>query len=117
MPIDPITSTIFAMMINAAIDAANQSAAYAQQNSVEVNTVYSEQNLPPNLFRGTMLPPDNGTVTINGVNYPLAPGVQIRNKQNRIVLPFALQGQGEMPIYYLLNTQGAVFRIWIFPSA
>lgn len=117
MPIDPITSTIFAMMINAAIDAANQSAAYAQQNSVEVNTVYSEQNLPPNLFRGTMLPPDNGTVTINGGNYPLAPGVQIRNKQNRIVLPFALQGQGEMSVYYLLNTQGAVFRIWIFPSA
>lgn len=58
-----------------------------------------------------MAPPENGQVSLDGKYYLLSPGAQIRDSQNRIVLPMSLQEPAQ--VRYLTDASGSVHRIWI----
>jgi hypothetical protein len=50
-------------------------------------------------------------VAIDGVQMRLAPGAQIRDESNRLVLPIGLAAG--TPVKYLLDSQGMVRQVWI----
>jgi hypothetical protein len=50
-------------------------------------------------------------VAIDGVQKRLAPGAQIRDAANRLVLPVALPAG--TPVRYLLDAEGMVRQVWI----
>jgi hypothetical protein len=54
-------------------------------------------------------------VSINGVELRLAPGAQIRDEANRLVVPTALPSGAQ--VKYLLNDEGLVRRVWILTPA
>ena len=51
-------------------------------------------------------------VDIDGTQARLSPGAQIRNTDNRIVLPTALP-QDALLVKYLVDASGQVHRVWI----
>jgi hypothetical protein len=53
--------------------------------------------------------------SINGVAVRLAPGVQIRDQDNRLVLPTAVPPGSQ--VKYLLDEQGMVRQVWILTPA
>jgi hypothetical protein len=58
-----------------------------------------------------------GNAIINGKALPVAPGLQIRDQQNRIILPSMLMGS-DMPVLYQMDATGVnVWRIWILTPA
>jgi hypothetical protein len=50
-------------------------------------------------------------VSINGVEVRLAPGAQIRDGENRIIVPTALPAGSK--VKYLLDNEGLVRQVWI----
>jgi hypothetical protein len=54
-------------------------------------------------------------VSIDGVTVRLAPGVQIRDQDNRLVVPTAVPPGSQMK--YLLDEQGMVRQVWILTPA
>jgi hypothetical protein len=50
-------------------------------------------------------------VSINGVELRLAPGAQIRDAANRVVVPTAVPAGAQ--VKYLLDEQGLVRQVWI----
>jgi len=50
-------------------------------------------------------------VTVNNASLRLAPGAQIRDEANRIVLPTSLQGK--YMVLYTTDNRGEIFRVWI----
>jgi len=50
-------------------------------------------------------------VSINGVAARLAPGVQIRDQHNRLMLPTAIPAGAQ--VKYLLDTDGMVRQVWV----
>ncbi len=56
-----------------------------------------------------------GNVTINDQAYLAAPGLQIRNEMNAIVIP-TMVGTN-VPVRYQLDPMGAVWRIWLMTPA
>jgi hypothetical protein len=63
----------------------------------------------PATFNGFV---DNGVKLGSRVS-ALAPGLQIRDRANLIVVPATLNGVENLPVRVQLDTQGAVWRIWI----
>ena len=63
----------------------------------------------PEIFNGFV---DNG-VKLGSRTWRLAPGLQIRDRANFIVLPATLNGVEKLPVRVQLDTMGAVWRIWI----
>jgi len=50
-------------------------------------------------------------VSIDGVAVRLAPGVQIRDRDNRLMLPTAIPAGA--PVKYLLGPDGQVRQVWV----
>src|SRR5262245_10261519 len=50
-------------------------------------------------------------VLINGVQMRLAPGAQIRDEANRLVVPTALPAGAQ--VKYMLDSEGLVRQVWI----
>jgi hypothetical protein len=50
-------------------------------------------------------------VAIDGVQQRLAPGAQIRDESNRIIVPSALPAKA--PVRYRLNAEGTVRQVWL----
>jgi hypothetical protein len=69
------------------------------------------RTLPAEAKRGEIRHLQEMDVAINGEAMRLAPGAQIRNASNLIVMPAALPA-GAL-VKYVLNAQGQVFRVWI----
>jgi hypothetical protein len=60
--------------------------------------------------------PVMGSVIINGKTLPTAPGLQIRDESNRIVLSSMLT-RSDIPVLYQMDATGInVWRIWILSS-
>jgi hypothetical protein len=95
MPSSPILRFIAAAVL--AIAAA---AAHAQLRT-----------LPPDAKRGEIRHVEGMVVEINGSRAMLAPGAQIRNESNLIVLPAAVPAGAT--VRYTLDASGQVFRVWI----
>jgi len=70
---------------------------------------------PGETKRGEMQPPADGQVSISGKLLPMAPAVQIRDTQNLIVMPMAVQQPAT--VRYLTDASGAVFRVWMLTPA
>jgi hypothetical protein len=69
------------------------------------------RTLPPDAKRGAMRHLQNMIVLIDNSRARLAPGAQIRDAQNRLVLPTAIPA-GSL-IKYQWDAQGMVDRVWI----
>ena len=73
------------------------------------------RTIPAETKRGEIRHVQDMTVAINGVEQRLAPGAQIRDPSNRIVLPAALPAGAQ--VRYLVDAQGQVHRIWLLTPA
>ncbi|HXZ91788.1 MAG TPA: hypothetical protein VEG36_02810 [Burkholderiales bacterium] len=70
------------------------------------------RNLPAAAKRGEIRHVQDMLVEINGKRMMLAPGAQIRNTANLLMVPTALPPGGAY-VKYLLDAQGMVSRVWI----
>ena len=69
------------------------------------------RTIPANAKRGVMRHLQVMVVEIDGKQEMLAPGAQIRDADNRVVLPGALPPK--TAVRYLRDMQGQVHRVWI----
>ena len=67
--------------------------------------------IPPLAKRGELRHLQGMVVELDGAAVPLASGAQIRDPDNRIVLPGALPGR--VIVRYLLDAQNHVSGVWI----
>jgi hypothetical protein len=68
--------------------------------------------IPAEAQRGVIRHLKEMAVAIDNRPVQLAPGAQIRNQQNLIVVPVALPPSGT-PADYILNADGELFRAWL----
>ncbi|MDR1349578.1 MAG: hypothetical protein LBJ59_02130 [Zoogloeaceae bacterium] len=61
--------------------------------------------------------PANERAIINDRAFLTAPGLQIRNEANRIILPTMLTGANFTVLYKMDATESSVWRIWILTPA
>ena len=73
------------------------------------------RNIPAEAQRGVMQKPEQGLARIGSGELRLAPGLQIRDTHNRIVLPATLD-QPQL-VKYVVDLQGQLFRVWILTAA
>jgi uncharacterized lipoprotein YajG len=73
------------------------------------------RNIPEQAKDGQIRHLQDMIVSINGVAARLAPGVQIRDRDNRLVLPTAVPPGSQ--VKYLLDEQGMVRQVWILTPA
>ena len=67
--------------------------------------------IPGDAKRGEIRHVENMLVQIDGTPQRLAPGAQIRDASNRVLVPTALPAGAQ--VKYLLNEEGMVRRVWI----
>ncbi len=70
------------------------------------------RTIPEDAKRGQLRPGREMIVEIDGSAARLAPGAQIRSRDNRIVLPVALPPEPQL-IKYQVDSAGMVKRVWI----
>lgn len=68
--------------------------------------------IPDDAKRGQIRPVREMIVEIDGSPMRLAPGAQIRSRENRIVLPVALPAKAQL-IKYQIDAAGLVKQVWI----
>jgi hypothetical protein len=73
------------------------------------------RNIPERAKGGAITHLQGMIVSIDGVTVRLAPGVQIRDQDNRLVVPTAVPPGSQMK--YLLDEQGMVRQVWILTPA
>lgn len=74
-----------------------------------------ERALPEDARRGRLYPPrGDGLVVIDEQVFRLAPGAQIRNQQNLLVVPMQIVDAVE--VLYLTDASGAINRVWLLTS-
>jgi hypothetical protein len=96
-----LLSAVVATAVIAAAALAGAGAAFAQLRSI-----------PDDAKRGQIRPLREMIVEIDGAEVRLSPGAQIRNGDNRIVLPSALP-QEALLVKYLVDSAGMVRQVWI----
>lgn len=69
------------------------------------------RTIPAEAKRGVMSHVETMTVTLDGQPQELAPGAQIRDAENRVVLPMSLP-QGSL-VKYENDAEGKIRRVWI----
>jgi len=69
------------------------------------------RTIPGEAKRGKIRHVQETIVSIDGVEQRLAPGAQIRDEENRIIVPTAVPAGA--PVKYLLDAEGLVRRVWI----
>ena len=107
MPLAPLISALIGGAVSGAVD--------APPPVPVVSAAGMLRAIPAEAKVGEMTPPWQGTVRIGDQTLLLAPGAQIRNEANMIVLPTAIQQS--LLVRYQTDMQGAVSRIWILTAA
>jgi hypothetical protein len=107
MPIDPITAAIVSSIIGGIV----QDVANAPGPSSPVPIQGIPRILPQDTLRGEMMVLDLTTAIVDGKTMLMAPGVQIRDPFNMVVLP--LQIQQRVPVRYQMDVSGAINKVWI----
>jgi hypothetical protein len=79
--------------------------------AVAAGAVAQLRAIPPEAKRGRMSHLESLLVEVNGERLQLAPGAQIRDPSNLIVLPGALPPNSL--VKYTRDPQGNVVRVWI----
>jgi hypothetical protein len=83
--------------------------------SVATQAAAQLRTVPPEAKRGTMTHKQEMIVSLDGKDQRLSPGAQIRDTDNRLVLPVALPPKSD--VKYLLDAVGNVHRVWILSAA
>lgn len=110
MPLPPLIPAIISSVIESVANQASLPPAPPPGPAVgQVRALPAESKL------GQMAPPWLGAVQIDGQVLPLSPAAQIRNQLNMIVVPSAVQQT--VPVRYLIDASGAVWRVWILTPA
>jgi hypothetical protein len=110
MPVSPLISALLSGLINAAVDSSS-----TQPSDLVLQSTAQVRPFPAETRCGEMLPPALGEVVISGQSLPLAPGAQIRDTENRIVMPSSVLNT--VPVRFMTDPSGAVFRVWILSAA
>jgi hypothetical protein len=69
------------------------------------------RTIPDDARRGEMRHLQDMMVEIDGTMLRLAPGAQIRDASNRVIVPTAVPARA--PVKYLYNGEGLVRQVWI----
>jgi len=105
-----IAAMIGAILCTAALAASAQSAP-APQLARLGNPL---RTIPAAAVRGQMQPPWQGQTSIDGKELHLAPGVQIRDRHNRIILSDSVRQP--VLVKYLTDANGQLFRVWVLTA-
>ncbi len=108
----PIPASIAAAIVSSVVNAVSELPPAGQQ--LELYSAVM-RTFPSETKKGDLYPPIQQTLQISGKSLTAAPGLQIRNQQNLIVMPGTLQQA--VPVRYQLDTMGNVYRIWILSAA
>jgi hypothetical protein len=68
--------------------------------------------IPDDSRRGVIRHVEEMAVTVDDKPMRLAPGAQIRDQQNLIIVPVAIPRGGAWADY-VLNSDGQIFRVWL----
>jgi hypothetical protein len=79
--------------------------------AVSASALAQLRNIPGDAKRGEMRHLQAMVVEIDGVPQRLAPGAQIRDASNRVIVPTAVTAG--TPVKYVVNGQGLVHQVWI----
>lgn len=110
MPVPAILASILNSIIGEAVNTALENAVY-QPTQPELGVI-GARAFPEGAKKGELAPITGMMeVTIDGKILPRAPGMQIRNQQNLIVMPGTIQAA--VPVRYQLDPGGAVIRVWL----
>jgi hypothetical protein len=104
---NPIVSAIISSIIDSILESAMAPAPLPPPSA------------PPGIVRpplqqgplAVMTPPSNGFAQFGGETLRLSASLQIRDVQNRIVMPMSMQGP--VPVLYKLDEYGTVQRVWV----
>lgn len=104
---NPIVSAIISSIIDSILESAMAPAPLPPPSA------------PPGIVRpplqqgplAVMTPPSNGFARFGGETLRLSASLQIRDVQNRIVMPMSMQGP--VPVLYKLDEYGTVQRVWV----
>ncbi|MBU1236755.1 MAG: hypothetical protein KJ634_12170 [Gammaproteobacteria bacterium] len=107
MPVDPITATIIGSVVGSVIQEVNN----LPPPSAPVPIEGVPRMLPENTLRGEMIVFSPTSAAVNGEMRMLAPGVQIRDPFNMVVLPGMLRQQ--VPVRYQTDPSGAISKVWV----
>jgi hypothetical protein len=77
-------------------------------------TLAQLRTIPQDAKRGEIRHVHDMLVEIDGKQQRLSPGAQIRDVNNRLVLPVSLSEKSE--VKYLLDATGLVHRVWILSA-
>ncbi len=69
------------------------------------------RSIPGEAKRGEIRHVQETIVAIDGVEQRLAPGAQIRDQANRLLVPAALPADSQ--VKYLFDAEGFVRRVWV----
>ena len=72
------------------------------------------RTIPQEAKRGQMSHLQDMVVEIDGKPVRLSPGAQIRDRDNRLVLPVSLPANSD--VRYVADDSGAVHRVWILTA-
>ena len=72
------------------------------------------RTIPEEARRGRMSHLQDMVVEIDGKPVRLSPGAQIRDRDNRLVLPVSLPANSD--VRYVADDTGAVHRVWILTA-
>ena len=72
------------------------------------------RTIPPDAKRGEIRHLQEMLVELDGKPQRLAPGAQIRDADNRLMLPLSLAQK--QSVKYLLDAQGLVHRVWLLTA-
>jgi hypothetical protein len=73
------------------------------------------RSIPDQAKRGEIRHVQDLDVSIDGVRQRLAPGAQIRDQSNRVLVPAAVPAGAQ--VKYLVNDEGLVRQVWILTPA
>lgn len=107
MPLDPITSAIVSSIIGNAV----QEIANRPPPTAPVPAIGIPRMLPENARKGELTVASPTSAAIDGQPMVLAPGVQIRDPFNTMVLPGMIQRP--VPVRYQTDMTGAISKVWI----
>jgi hypothetical protein len=111
MPVPAILASMLNSIVGNAVNTALENAFYPPPVPPELGVV-GARAFPEGTKKGEMEPLQGMMeVVIDGKTYARAPGMQIRNQQNLIVMPATVQAK--MPVRYQLDPSGSVWRVWV----
>lgn len=109
MPVSTIASAIVSSIVSAIVDAPQTPPVDPAQSALV-------RPFPDASATGKLAgPPAMGSVSIDGKTIQAAPGLQIRNEMNMIVMPTSVGS--DVLVRYQLDPMGFVWRIWLLTPA